>query len=240
MNETSRKAVETLLDHRFNNAKQLETALTHSSVEGGNNYERLEFLGDRVVGLAVADILIQKFPHEAEGNLAKRHAMLVQGHTLADIAKDIKLGDHIVFSDAERAAGGADNENILADCIESVIGALYLDSSFEKCRKIIAALWGNRFDAMQSAPQEPKTALQEWAQARALPLPVYDVLTAEGPDHAPVFEIQVTVDTLPPKAAKAKSRRAAEKAAASLLLDYIHDQVNDQASDQTHDKELNI
>lgn len=200
---------------------RLEAALTHSSAGGESNYERLEFLGDRVLGLVMAEILYETFPDETEGGLAKRHAALVQGRTLAEIAREIDLGDIMVLSDSERSGGGADNENILADGLEALMGALYLDAGLEPCRNAIERLWGDRVRTMSEAPQDPKTALQEWAQARGLPLPVYEMTNREGPDHAPVFDVRVTVKGFLPQRACGPSIRAAEKEAARMLLEYI-------------------
>ena len=135
-------ALQTTLDYQFHNPDLLKTALTHSSAGEGVNYERLEFLGDRVLGLVMAHVLYEKFPDEAEGHLAKRQAALVQGTTLAEIAQTIDLGDYLILSDAERAAGGAENIHILADAMEAIIGAIYLDEGLTPCAALIERLWG--------------------------------------------------------------------------------------------------
>ena len=140
-----------------------------------------------MLGLSIAELLYERFPAEPEGDLAKRLAALVQGKQLAHIARKINLGDYIDFSDAERSAGGAENDNILADVFESVLGALYLDTGYEKCRALIERLWEDSFYDMKAPPQHPKTALQEWAQGKSLPLPEYKIIKQSGPDHAPVF-----------------------------------------------------
>ena len=132
------------LGYRFKSDSLLGRAVTHSSAGTERNYERLEFLGDRVLGLVMAHILFETFPEENEGDLAKRHAALVQGKTVAIIAREINLGDAMILSDAERAAGGADNENILCDGMEGILGAVYLDSGLPECERIIKTLWGNR------------------------------------------------------------------------------------------------
>ena len=207
--------------HVFRNRDLLTLALTHSSAGADKNYERLEFLGDRVLGLVVADLLYQRFPDESEGDLARRHAALVSGATLARVADDLALSDVLHLSGAERAAGGAKNENILADVMEALFGALYLGSGFEACRPVIADLWKDILYTMDKPPLDPKTALQEWAQARGLPLPSYDMTAREGPDHAPVFTIQVRVEGLDPAEASGSSRRVAEKLAAQKMLDKI-------------------
>lgn len=211
------------LGYRFTDGKLLEKALTHSSAGGAYNYERLEFLGDRVVGLALAHTLFKTFPDENEGDMAKRHAALVQGKTLAKIAREIGLGQIMQLSEAERTAGGENNDNILADGLEALIGAMYLDGGLPACRDAIEKLWGDRVKVMKRPPQDPKTALQEWAQARSLALPGYELVGRSGPDHAPIFEIRVKVGDFPPWAAKGTSRRAAEKLAAAMLLAHLEE-----------------
>jgi len=218
------KAIETLLvrlDHDFADPSKLEAALTHSSSRADYNYERLEFLGDRVLGLVMAHLLFETFPDESEGDLAKRHAVLVQGSIIAEVAKSINLGASMILSDAERATGGDKNDNILADVMEAVLGAIYLDAGMDVSERIIKDLWGERVLVMTEPPQDPKTELQEWAQKRGLPLPLYSVVGREGPDHAPVFKIEVMVEGYAPKIAEGLSRRSAEKSAADDLLEYL-------------------
>ncbi len=149
------------IGHDFANTSLLLEALTHSSTGSNDNYERLEFLGDRVLGLVVSEALFEKFPHEKEGDLAKRLASLVQGTWLARMAQKINLGEYMQFSEAERTHGGFENDNILADGMEAVIGAIYLDAGLEACRLFITELWGDAFYEMKKPPQHPKTALQE-------------------------------------------------------------------------------
>jgi ribonuclease-3 len=223
MTKSSLDNLQQKLGYEFKSIKKLETALTHSSVGKSRNYERLEFLGDRVLGLVIADILYDTFPGENEGDLAKRHAALVQGRTVAQVAQQIDLGKFMILSDAERAAGGAENENILADGLEGVLGALYRDGGLEVCHKAIKELWGKRIHTVRNPPQDPKTALQEWAQARSLPLPIYALISRDGPDHAPTFEIEVSVEGFPPWRASGTSRRKAEKLAAGMLLAHLEE-----------------
>ncbi len=210
--------LETAIGHIFQNRDLLEAALTHSSTGKDTNYERLEFLGDRVLGLVVSEILYEKYEDESEGDLAKRLASLVQGSWLAGIAGDLHLGDYMEFSAAERAAGGMVNENILADGIEALIGALYLDAGLKQCRAFIQTFWGDAFENMKAPPQHPKTAIQEWAQARGLPLPTYKITGQSGPDHAPVFEIRLKVQGYDDIIAEGKSRQQAEKNAAESFI----------------------
>lgn len=213
--------LETRIGHTFSDKSVIEMALTHSSVGNKANYERLEFLGDRVLGLVIAKLLYNRFPNEPEGDLAKRLAALVQGEFLAEIAKEIELGALIDFSEAEAQSGGSDNDNILADVFESLIGALYLDSGFEKCEELITSLWGERLDVMIKPPQHPKTQVQEWAQSQGHPLPEYTISNQSGPDHAPVFEITLSVQGYDTIKAEGKSRQAAEKSAAQMFWDSL-------------------
>ncbi len=221
MKSGSVEKLEKRLGHTFENRDLLRNALTHSSTGDDDNYERLEFLGDRVLGLAIAQSLYQRFPDEAEGDLAKRLAALVQGELLAEIAAHIGLGKFIILSEAEAQAGGAENENILSDVFEAVIGALYLDGGFEKCEAVIEDLWSAHFTEMKTPPQHPKTQLQEWAQGRGLPLPTYKVVEQHGPDHAPVFDVQLTVKGFPSVTAQGHSRQEAEKLAAKAFFDRL-------------------
>lgn len=215
------KPLQDLLRHQFRDGDLLISAMTHASTGNDHNYERLEFLGDRVLGLVMAELLYKLFPNEPEGHLAKRHAALVQGALLCVIAREINLGDSLILSDAERAGGGADNENMLADGLEAVIGALYLDAGLAPCQELITRLWGDRVSILSSPPQDPKTTLQEWAQGRGLPLPLYELSDRSGPDHAPVFTIRVTVQGFAPVSATGASRRAAEKESARILLEQL-------------------
>ena len=221
------KDLQTQIEYSFKDDALLSMALTHSSVsvtlQDDINYERLEFLGDRVLGLVMADLLYHKYPQESEGDLAKRHAALVQGKTLSKVARDIDLGRVIILSDNERASGGADNDHTLADSMEALLGAIYIDSGedIKTCKTLIENLWGKLLDIMTEPPQDSKTALQEWVQARNLPLPKYDIIERDGPDHAPEFTIQVVVEGYEAAEAKGPSRRSAEKKAALRLLNYL-------------------
>jgi ribonuclease-3 len=207
--------------YRFRDRDYLRHALTHASTGADRDYERLEFLGDRVLGLVVAHLLYNEFPEESEGSLARRHAALVSGATLAIIASQIGLGDVMHLSDGERAAGGAKNDNILGDAMEALIGAAYLDGGLDPCHALIAGLWKDALHTMTQPPQDPKTALQEWAQARGLGLPEYVLEGRDGPDHAPLFRINVRIEGFDPATGEGLSRRAAEKSAALLLMKMI-------------------
>lgn len=221
-NKMARRPVEELeeeIGYQFKDHELIDKALTHSSTGRMKNYERLEFLGDRVLGLVVAEELFKEFPDESEGDLAKRYAALVQGDFLASVANRIKLGEYIEFSAAEREAGGAANANIIADVFESLIGALYLDCGLETCRGLILKLLSPSFFEMTKPPQHPKTELQEWAQGQGLPLPLYQIVGQSGPDHAPVFKISLSVQGYETVVGEGRSRQIAEKEAAQLFLE---------------------
>ncbi|HYE49482.1 MAG TPA: ribonuclease III [Azospirillaceae bacterium] len=213
------------LGHGFDRPELLAEAMTHPSLTdrgaAGHGYERLEFLGDRVLGLVVAEWLLERFPDEPEGSLAKRHTAMVQADALAAVAEAIGLGRYLRLSAGEQGGGGRAKRAILADACEAAIGALFLDGGLEAARRFIRAGWAAQIEAATAPPQDPKTALQEWALARSLPLPAYETLSRTGPDHSPVFEVRVSVKGHPPQTASGTSKRAAEKSAAALLLDCI-------------------
>ncbi len=211
--------LQNLIGYTFKDSELLREALTHSSVKKKENYERLEFLGDRVLGLVIAELLYKRFPQESEGDLARRLASLVQGATVAMLAGQIFLADFIVLSDSERDSGGAEKENILADVFEALIGAVYLDGGLPPCRDLITRQWSGVLDRMIRPPQHPKTQVQEWAQGRALPLPAYEVLEQSGPDHAPVFEVEIRVEGFKPLRAQGRTRQEAEKEAANKFIE---------------------
>ncbi len=217
-------ALEQKIAYRFKDRVLLERAMTHSSTGDTYNYERLEFLGDRVLGLVMAQALFESFRNESEGGLARRHSTLVQGRTLAMIAALHRLGDDIIMAPSERVAGGAENENILSDALEALLGAVYLDGGLEPARDMILRLWGDHIHTLTDAPQDPKTELQEWVQARGLPLPEYVIIAQAGPDHAPIFTVEVRVQGKDPVAAEGTSRRQAEKTAARHMLQHLKGQ----------------
>lgn len=199
----------------------MERALTHSSTNDAFNYQRLEFLGDRVLGLVIAHALFEEFRGENEGGLAKRHTALVQGPTLAIIGQAHGIGDHILLSESERQAGGQMNENIISDVVESLLGAVYIDGGYEAAQAVILKLWGDNIKTLQEVPQDPKTELQEWVQARGLELPQYEIVEKTGPDHAPSFVIQLSIEGQEPMIAQGTSRRAAEKTVARKMLKFL-------------------
>lgn len=218
MDKTSFDTLEKILGYQFKDSHLLERALTHSSTNDNYNYQRLEFLGDRVLGLVMAEALFKEFKKEREGGLAKRHTALVQGRTCAIVGQAHHIGDYIILSASERESGGHLNENLIADVVESIIGAVHLDGGYEAAQKVVLHLWGDNIKTLKDAPQDPKTELQEWAQARGLDLPHYEIIARTGPDHAPDFVMQVSVNGFDPVQSKGASRRQAEKTAARQLL----------------------
>lgn len=216
--------LEQRIGYRFRNSGCMEQALTHASKSGAANNERIEFLGDRVLNLVMAHVLYEQFPAEPEGSLAKRHSALVQGPMLAAIAVTVNLGDFMTMSEAERTAGGAENENILADGMEALLGAVFLDGGLDPAREVIIRLWDKYILTHTDVQQDPKTELQEWAQARGLSLPHYEIIGKSGPDHAPRFEIELRVQGYDPVVADGSSRRHAEKDAARKMLAQLKSQ----------------
>lgn len=212
------------LGYAFSDPDLLERALTHSShTEGrreGSN-ERLEFLGDRVLSLVVAEMLLQRFPGEDEGAIARRHTALVRGETLAAVAAEIGLGENIVMAKSEADTGGRANPALLADCCEAVIAAIYRDGGLEAARGFIERYWRERLEDMPKPPQDAKTALQEWVLARGMTLPRYREIAREGPDHEPRFTVEAAVEGYKPVLAEGSNKRAAEQAAACGLLERV-------------------
>jgi len=208
------------LGYDFADPALLRLALTHPSVQspGQGDYQRLEFLGDRVLGLVVAESLYTTCPQDSEGALARRYNELVHRETCAQVARELGLGSDLRMSDAEAASGGAQKAAILADVCESVIGAVFLDGGYEAARALIYRLWGKRLSAPGPVPIDPKTALQEWAQGMKRPLPEYNEVARAGPDHAPEFTIEARVEGYPPAQGTGASKRAAQEAAATKIL----------------------
>jgi ribonuclease-3 len=213
-------AAEILLGHHFAQPKLLTEALTHRSAAGARGHgsnERLEFIGDRVLGLVVAEWLIERFPQEREGALGPRLAALVSRPALAAIAEANGLAALLAVAPGESRRGVRERSTVLADALEAIIGALYLDAGLGPARDFIRRVFAGVVDQQFAPPKDPKTALQEWALKRALPLPAYEVLEQSGPSHAPQFIIQAKVGDATAKG-EAGSKRAAEQLAASLLL----------------------
>jgi ribonuclease III len=193
-------------------------ALTHGST-GQPDYQRLEFLGDRILGLAISDMLYHRYADEAEGRLSHRLNALVSGSTCADIARQIDLPRHVHLGKQARDDGAQQSDNVLGDVMEAIIGALYLDHGLDAARALIERLWGPLIETANGAPKHPKSALQEWCAANGRKVPEYVITKKEGPPHAMRFEITVTVKGFDPVSASANSKQAAETAAALAFLE---------------------
>lgn len=214
------QAFEERLGHRFERPDLLIRALTHSSIASPNrpSNERLEFLGDRVLGLTMAEALFKADRGAAEGKLAPRFNALVRQETCAAVARQVALGEVLKLGRSEMMSGGRRKEALLGDAMEAVIAAVYLDGGFEAAKALVIRLWGDRIDEAETRARDAKSALQEWAQGRGMALPAYEVIDRSGAAHEPMFTITVTVDTGETAQARAGSKRAAEQAAAKALL----------------------
>jgi ribonuclease-3 len=206
------------LGHRFTRPDLLIEALTHPSKASGLDNQRLEFLGDRVLGLVIAEALLAQDPAAKEGQLAPRLNALVRKETCAEVAAEVDLGVALRLGRSEMISGGRRKAALLGDAMEAVIAAVYLDAGMEAARALVLRLWGPRIAGAQVQTQDAKTALQEWAQARGMGPPVYADLSRAGPDHAPVFRVEVRLADGRMAQAEAASKRAAQQLAAEALL----------------------
>ena len=210
------------LGHVFVDPGLLRRALTHSSAKAGAqqalDYERLEFLGDRVLGLVIADLLLDQYPRASEGELARRFNRLVRKETCASVAEEISLGDYVIMSTNEAKSGGRAKKTILGDACEAVLGALFVDGGFEAARAIIRKLWSGHLGDDGEPLRDAKSALQEWAQGQGLDLPEYIVSAREGPDHEPHFTTRVKVQGMLEAKGRGANKRAAQQAAAKAML----------------------
>jgi ribonuclease III len=211
------------IGYRFKDAALLEQALTHiSALSGsrnrGGSYQRLEFLGDHVLGLIVSDMLFRAFPRADEGEMSRRLADLVRKEACADVARAIDLGSAIRLGASENRAGGRGRIAILADVCEALIGAVYVDGGYPAASALIGRLWEERMRTPARPLRDAKTVLQEWAQARGLPTPSYREVERKGPDHNPEFRVTVELPNRTPAEGLGRSKRAAEQAAAAAML----------------------
>jgi ribonuclease-3 len=213
-------ALQARLGHDFRRPELLLRALTHASLSSPSrpSNERLEFLGDRVLGLVMAEALFTADRGAAEGQLAPRFNALVRLETCAEVARGLGLGDVLRLGRSEMMTGGRRKEALLGDAMEAVIAAVYLDAGFEVARAVVLDLWGERVAEAESAARDAKSVLQEWAQGRGLPLPVYETVGRASADHAPLFTIEVRLADGRSARAEAGAKRAAEQAAAQALL----------------------
>ncbi|MFU8862861.1 MAG: ribonuclease III [Rhodobacterales bacterium] len=217
------KALESRVGHAFQRPELLVRAVTHSSMSSAtrDDNQRLEFLGDRVLGLVMAEALLANDRSATEGQLAPRYNALVRKEACADVARQIDLGDVLKLGRSEMISGGRRKLALLGDAMEALIAAVYLDAGFDAARAMILRLWGDRIGAVEEDARDAKTALQEWAQARGLPPPKYVELQRSGPDHAPVFTMSAQLENGEAETATAGSKRQAEQAAAKALLDRL-------------------
>ena len=210
-------ALQGRLGYRFKDSALLERALTHASTDTKQSYERLEFLGDRVLGLVIADLLYRRFGEEPEGALAKRHTGLVRLETLARVGRELGLGAALRLEGGDLAEHRG-NPSLIADSCEAVLAAIFLDGGYKAAEDVVVRFWTPLLEEDLTPPQDPKTALQEWAQAKGLALPSYKEVSRSGPDHALHFVIEVSLEGHGPARGEGNSKRAAEKAAADQLL----------------------
>ena len=216
-------SLEDRISYRFADLALLDSALSHiSALKGvrnrGGSYQRLEFLGDHVLGLVISDMLFRAFPRADEGELSRRLADLVRKETCAEIARAIDLGAAVRLGASEANAGARNRPAILADVCEALIGAVYLDGGFVAAEALIARLWQARMKTKAEPLRDPKTVLQEWAQGRGLPTPAYREIARSGPDHDPQFRVAVQLPHLAPAEGSGRSKRAAEQAAAAAMM----------------------
>jgi len=219
-------AIEALQDHlgyRFVDASRLDEALTHASLSQGSkkiaNNERLEFLGDRLLNLLVAEHLMKIRPDDSEGDLSKRLHVLVSRDACAAVGRTIRLGPALRLPGGETRRGARDQDTVLADAVEAILAAVYLDAGLDRLREVFVRLWTDAFrEVDQAGFGNPKSELQEWAAARKLSAPRYEVTGRSGPDHAPTFTVTVSLDGYAPEAAVGRSRQEAEKSAAAAWL----------------------
>lgn len=212
--------LEATLGHKPVDKGLFERALTHAS-HGEGNYERLEFLGDRVLGIIVADWLYHLFPDEPEGALSRRLNVLVSRDTCADVARKLGVGPHLRLGKQALSDGAFESDNILGDAVESLIGALWLDGGLEAARLFIRKAWADRVDSHDKAPRHPKSALQEWAAANNRKAPAYELVGRSGPHHAPTFVVRVSIRGIGEAEAEGLNKQEAETAAAEALLEKL-------------------
>ena len=220
-----RAALEERIGYNFADKTLLEQALTHiSALAGGNrvnSYQRLEFLGDHVLGLVISDLLFRAFPKGNEGELSRRLADLVRKETCADVARVMDIGPALKLGSSENNAGGRLRTTILGDACEALVGAVFLDGGYKAAEELVTRFWSERMVKPLRSLRDPKTMLQEWAQARGLPTPAYQEVARTGPHHKPKFSVAVSLPDRPPAEGIGNSKRAAEQAAAAAMLERV-------------------
>jgi len=219
------KRLSNKIGYTFNNIDLLLQALTHRSAKGTHN-ERLEFLGDSILGYVIAEVLFQKFPTHDEGDLTRMRSTLVRGITLAEIGRGFDLGEHLILGPGELKSGGHRRDSILEDAVEAIIGAVYLDSDNDTAKALVLNWFADRLDKIKpgNEQKDPKTRLQEYLQARKIALPLYDVVHTSGQSHNQQFTVRCTTEVIKTEViTKGTSRRKAEQAAAQQVLALILD-----------------
>ena len=215
-----------MLGVTINDTTLFNDALTHGSNNAkssgrATDYQRLEFLGDRILGLIIAETLYHRYPKAQEGDLSARLNLLVSRASCADVARELGIAPHIRLGKQARDDGARDSENILGDVIESLIGAVFLDTGLDEARAMILRLWGERIDAVASDARHPKSILLEWAAANKRKPPAYQLLSRDGPDHAPLFTVQVSIAHAGEATGSGPSKQDAEKNAAARLISQL-------------------
>lgn len=205
-----------MIDYKFKNKETLKQALTHGSVSSDlrKNYERLEFLGDRVLSVSIADLLYENFSCEPEGSLSQRHTALVCKETVAEVARGIKLGKEMKIANEELR----DNENVLCDVCEAVIGAIFIDGGFNEAFKFVKKHWEGLLLKDLTPPKDAKTALQEIAHIKGLGAPVYKIISRSGSEHEPIFSVSVSLKIVGDEIGEGKNKKLAEQSAATKML----------------------
>lgn len=216
------KSLETALGYRFKDRSLLDRALTHSSRRSedtkGEDNERLEFLGDRVLNLAISELLLERHPEATEGTLARRFNLLVRKEACARIARTLNVGPLLLLSVAEDDSGGRDKDTILADAAEAMLAAIFLEAGYTAVRAVVRQLWSPLLEGLPETVADAKSMLQEWAQGQGLPLPRYIEVERTGPHHAPLFTTEVSINGRKPARGTGSSKRSSEQAAASAML----------------------
>ena len=221
--------IETILGYVFQDRTLLDEALTHASASSRacrgqrrrRSNQRLEWFGDRVLGVMVAHMLMEHFAKDPEGSLALRQDALIRRDTIAQVGRDLGVGGWLAVARSEEESGGRDNPGTLADAIEALIGAIFLDGGWPSAEKFVRRHWQPLLEIGSPPSRDPKNALQEWAQARGIERPTYRVAGAEGPPHAPTFQVSVSLPDMPATTGTGSSKRAAEQAAAAQLLEHL-------------------
>jgi ribonuclease-3 len=237
-NEQALKRLSKSIGYNFKDTNLLTQAITHRSAKGQHN-ERLEFLGDSILGFVIAEALYDKFPKHDEGDLTRMRSSLVKGVTLAEIGRDFDLGEFLILGPGELKSGGHRRESILEDAIEAIIGAVYLDSDINICKALILSWFTNRLNDIKPGHEQkdPKTRLQEYLQGRKIPLPIYEVIDTSGQSHNQQFTVRCNTQVIEHEViAKGTSRRKAEQEAAQQVLAIIHNVNQDKKTSKQKEK----